>query len=215
MLFNRSFPIAGLGLARRWRRDIRAVAAVEFAFIAPCMLMLMSLVFFAGEGFEVQRKVTMTMRTLTDMVTQQCDIGPNANSMGYTSPCPSTYYTYTQIVSAASTVMTPYDPTALQFTIAEIATNGSSAGAGTQVWCKYTAGGAGNCPGGSFPSNLSTSTYVIYGMVNYTYNPLGIWFQGASVTFSDSYYLLPRIKPTFTSLPSNPPTGPYVACSGC
>jgi hypothetical protein len=191
--------------ARRWRRDISAAAAVEFALTAPAMLMMMAMIVFAGEGFEIQRKVTMTMRTLTDLVTQQCDVGPSAPA--YATPCPSSTYTYTQIINAACLVMAPYVQTAspctdpnLNFTIAEVQTNGSTSGAGTQVWCK--AYNTSNCPGGTFPQNLYTSPDLIYGNVQYIYNPLGLWFQSANVTFSDNYWMLPRINST-------------VACSGC
>jgi hypothetical protein len=204
--------------ARRWRRDNSAAAAVEFALTAPAMLMMMAMIVFAGEGFEVQRKVTMTMRTLTDLVTQQCDVGASAQT--YWTPCPTNTYSYTQIINAACLVMAPYvqqvspctDPN-LNFTIAEIQTNPA-----TQVWCK--AYNTSNCPGGSFPSNLAGSAYLIYGNVQYTYNPLGLWFQSANVTFSDSFYMLPRLTPvptsyaaTYQGVPNN--GQPYVYCSGC
>ena len=193
---------------RNLRGDIRAAAAIEFVLIAPAALMLMALVVFAGEGLEILRKVTMTTRTLTDLVTQQCDIGPS--NPGYASPCPSSTYTYSQIVGAASLVMVPYSASAMNFAVAEIQTNGSSSGAGTQVWCEATASATALCPAGSatanvaasFQSNLSTSPYVIFGQVQYTYNPLGIWFLNTTLTLTDSIYLLPRINST-------------VACTGC
>jgi len=211
--------------ARRWRRDKSAAAAVEFALTAPAMLMMMAMIVYGGEGFEVQRKVTMTMRTLTDLVTQQCDIGPNNNpnnALGYTTPpCPSNTYTWSQIISAACLVMVPYvqqtsptcsDPN-LNFTIAEIQTNGATSGSGAQVWCN--AYNTANCPGGTFPSNLSTSPYLIYGNVQYIYNPVGLWFQGANITFSDNLYMLPRLTPTPAPTPTPTANSPYVACSGC
>ncbi len=209
------------GGVRRWRGDMNAAAAVEFALIAPAMLMMMAMIVFGGEGFEVQRKVTMTMRTLTDLVTQQCDIGPNQPTSGgsssYAAPCPSTVYYSTDITAAASIVMTPYDVTPLQFTIAEIQTNGSASGTGVQVWCKNSSAATTYCPGATFPANLSSSAYLIYGHVQYTYSPLGLWFQSANVTFSDSYYMLPRIAPASapggTALTNN--GQPYVACTGC
>jgi hypothetical protein len=186
--------------AHRWRRDKSAAAAVEFALTAPAMLMMMAMIVFAGEGFEIQRKVTMTMRTLTDLVTQQCDVGPSATA--YASPCPPNTYTYTQIINAACLVMVPYVQTTspcsnpnLNFTIAEIQTSPAS-----QKWCEPN--NSSNCPGASFPSNLSTSPNLIYGNVQYVYNPLGLWFQSANITFSDSFYMLPRINST-------------VACTGC
>jgi hypothetical protein len=203
----RCLALAGAARARRWRSDRRATAAVEFTLISPVAFMMVGLIVFSGESLEVQRKVTMTLRTLTDLVAQQCDIGPGASGVGYAAPCPSKYYVYSDIVSAASAVMQPYDPTGLQFTIAEVRTNGSTGGAGAQVWCKYTTGSSGACPGGAFPPNLSASAYVVYGNVNYTFHPLGVWMPSLAITFSDSLYFLPRIAPA-----ANPP---QVACTGC
>jgi Flp pilus assembly protein TadG len=194
---------------RRWRGDVSAAAAVEFVLIAPAALMLMALVVFAGEGLEILRKVTMTTRTLTDLVTQQCDIGPN--NPGYPgTACPSSTYTYSQIVGAASLVMVPYSASAMNYAVAEIETNGSTSGSGIQIWCEATASAASLCPAGSasanasasFQTNLATSPYVIFGQVQYSYSPLGIWFPSTALTLTSSIYLLPRIAST-------------VNCSGC
>jgi hypothetical protein len=205
--------------ARRWRRDKSAAAAIEFALTAPAMLIMMAMIVFGGQGFEIQRKVTMTMRTLTDLVTQQCDVGSTPQAY-WNPPCPTNTYTYSQIINAACLVMIPYvqqaspctDPN-LNFTIAEI--QGSPA---SQVWCK--AHNTANCPGGAIPSYLAGSAYVIYGNVQYTYNPLGLWIQSAAITFSDSFYMLPRLTPVPTSYAATyngaPNNGqPYVYCSGC
>ena len=216
-------------IVRKFARDIRATAAIEFAFIAPAMLALMALIVFAGEGFEIQRKVTMTMRTLTDLVAQQCDVGPTPYSTLSPVPpdCPAVAnaYTYSQIIGASCYAMVPYVATVspcsapdVTFAIAALQLPTSGGGSATQAWCQYTTGGASLCPAGAggsgqsvtLPNNLQatpqgSSQYpqqIIYGVVQYNFKAPTVWFQANAFTFSDSLYLLPRVISE-------------VACSGC
>jgi Flp pilus assembly pilin Flp len=56
---------------RRFLRDRDGVAAVEFAFIMPVMLVLYFGVVVLGQGIEISRKVQLASRTLADLTTQQ------------------------------------------------------------------------------------------------------------------------------------------------
>jgi Flp pilus assembly protein TadG len=149
--------------------------------IVPAMLMLLSIVVFAGQGFEIQRKVTLTMRTLTDLAAQQTNIGTS-----------STTYTYTQILNAASLVMTPYNSTGLSMVLSEVSTSGN--GTGTVVWSQATSDTTALTTGASvsIPSNLTTSSYMIVGTVSYTYNPLNIFFSVGGIPLSNSIAMAPR-----------------------
>ena len=49
--------------------DTRATAVVETALILPVALFILALVVYAGEGFAIDRKVTVTARTVTDLIT--------------------------------------------------------------------------------------------------------------------------------------------------
>lgn len=51
-------------------RDARGSATVEMALILPVALSLLGLVMIGGQGFEVQRKVVLAARTMTDLVSQ-------------------------------------------------------------------------------------------------------------------------------------------------
>ena len=81
----------------RFWRDVRGAATVEFVLLFPVVAGLLACVLFAGEGFEMSRKVTMTVRTLADLASQQTEVGAS-----------STAYTYSQILGAAACVMAPY-----------------------------------------------------------------------------------------------------------
>ena len=169
---------------RRLRRETRATAAVEFAFVAPSMLVMMAIIVYAGQAFEIQRKVTLTMRTLTDLVTQQTNIGATSSA-----------YTYTQILNAASLVIAPYDSSQMQMIISEIQTNGTSAG--IVVWSQATGTGATALSVGSsvtVPTNITAAGYLILGTVNYTYNPLSIYQQASAITLTDHIYMAPRVS---------------------
>jgi Flp pilus assembly protein TadG len=145
------------------------------------MLMLLAIVVFAGEGFEIQRKVTLTMRTLTDLAAQQTNIGTS-----------STTYTYTQILDAASLVMTPYNSTGLSMVLSEVSTSGN--GTGTVVWSQATSNATALATGASvsIPSNLTPSSFMIIGTVSYTYNPLNIFISVGGIPLSNTIAMAPR-----------------------
>jgi Flp pilus assembly protein TadG len=56
--------------ACRVRRDIRAVASVEFALILPVMAAFLAISVVLGEAVAIWQKVSATSRTITDLVTQ-------------------------------------------------------------------------------------------------------------------------------------------------
>src|SRR5271157_1608870 len=56
---------------RRWLRDEKGVAAVEAALIAPVAVALLGLIAIWAQGIAIQRKVTLTAHTITDLVSQQ------------------------------------------------------------------------------------------------------------------------------------------------
>ncbi len=74
---------------RRWFCDDRGVAAVEAALIAPVAVALLGLLAIWAQGIAIQRKVTLTARTITDLVSQQGTQSNNACSVP--SGNPSTY----------------------------------------------------------------------------------------------------------------------------
>lgn len=162
------------------RAERRGSVTVELALITPVVLMLFAGMVLGGEGLEIERKVTMTMRTLTDLASQQANIGTS-----------STTYTYTQILNAASLVMAPYSATSLTMVLSEVSTNGT--GTGAVVWSQATAGGTALSAGATVtvPANSTKSSYMIIGTVTYTYNPLNIFFAVGGIPLSNSIALAP------------------------
>ena len=62
--------------SRRFLFNDRAIAAVEFALMLPLMLFIFVGVAQVGEAVAISRKVTITTRIVTDLVTQYATVSP-------------------------------------------------------------------------------------------------------------------------------------------
>jgi Flp pilus assembly protein TadG len=187
IMFNwRKATSMGVSSTRRlWSRlpgNISGAATIEFVLLTPALLTMMALIVFGGEGLEINRKVTMVVRTLADLTTQQTNVGTS-----------STTYTYTQLLNAASLVIQPYDSSQLALVLSEVSANG--AGTGVVTWSKANAQGTALAVGStvSVPANITTAGYLILGSASYNFAPLQIYFPIASFSITDSLYLAPRV----------------------
>lgn len=163
--------------------DARGVAAVEFAFSLPIMLLILALVVVLGQALVIAQKVTMTARTIVDIVSRNSQLATTD---------------MTAILNASAYTMAPYDSSSLSMVIAEIQTNGS--GAGTVTWSSSAYNGVALTKGSSFtlPAAMATanSTYI-YGSVSYSYMPLGVsMLLPHAIQLSDSAYFSPRMSAT-------------------
>ena len=174
-----------------FRRDLGAAATIEFVLLAPVILSMLALIVAGGEGFEVNRKVTMVVRTLADLASQQQNLKSTSVTVSGTT-IPAGTYTATQILSAASLVIAPYDSTQLSLVLSEVSANGS--GSGTVVWSQANGNGTALSVGSSVtvPSNITTSGYLILGAASYNFAPLQIFLPMAAFPITDSLYLAPR-----------------------
>ena len=168
-------------LSRFLLDDRSGSVMVEFAFVFPILLALLGLVLMAGEGLEVSRKVTMTARTLTDLASQQSNIGTSSGT-----------YNYNQILNAAALVIAPYSASSMAMTVSEIQVTGSNVG--TVVWSEAYNGGTALTVGSSvtLSGNLPVSQYLIQGTVNYTFSPLATIYLSTPITLSDTVAMAPR-----------------------
>src|SRR3954470_16355345 len=95
------------------RRDQRGVSAVEFAMLLPLMITLYLGAVEISQGVGIDRKVTLTTRTVADLASQVSSIN-NADM--------------TNLLNASAAVIAPYDTTKLKVTVSEITidTNGTA-----------------------------------------------------------------------------------------
>jgi len=164
----------------RFASHEEGIAAVEFALMLPIMLALFVGVTQVGEAVSISHKVTVTARTITDLVTRE-------NS-------PLAQSELTSDLQAAAQVMAPYPSTTLNVTVSEITTN--SSGVATVLWSSswpntnnaLTAGSTFTLPTSLAGANVT----VIYGQVTYGYTPVIGYNIIQPITLSDNIYLYPR-----------------------
>ncbi|HLH10858.1 MAG TPA: TadE/TadG family type IV pilus assembly protein [Methylovirgula sp.] len=170
--------------SRSFFRNDRAIAAVEFAMTLPIMLFLFVGAAQVGQAVAISRKVTITTRIVTDLVTQYSNVSCT---------------TLTTILDSSSQVITPYSANNLSMSVSEIST---ASGRATLVWtATESAGGSATCtqPNSTFtlPSQLtnsgSTAVYYIYGQVTYAFTP-AVGYQIIGTTnINDHIYMSPRL----------------------
>src|SRR2546421_10121770 len=92
------------------RSDQRGVSSVEFGMLLPLMLTLYLGAVEISQAVGIDRKVTLTSRTLADLASQVSSIASSDMS---------------NILNASSWVMSPYDPSRLKVTLSEITIDNS------------------------------------------------------------------------------------------
>jgi Flp pilus assembly protein TadG len=164
----------------RFASHEKAMAAVEFALILPIMLVVFVGVTQVGEAVSISQKVTITARTITDLVTRENS--PLAASELNTD------------LQAAAQVMVPYPSSTVTVTVSEISTdaNGNATVDWSGSWPNNTKALLQGAPF-TLPSSLSgKNVTVVYGQVSYGYTPLFGYNIIGPITISDGIYFYPR-----------------------
>jgi Flp pilus assembly protein TadG len=167
-------------LLGRFRRDRRGAAAAEFSLILPVALILFTGAITYGNAIYIDRKVTLTARTVTDLITQ------------YTSVQKSDI---TNVLGATSKIMAPFDPSIAVVRVSEVTTDAS--GNAKVVWSKATANGTPRTPGSTItlPTAIDTANVsFIYGEASYLYTPNVGYQVTGSITLSDQAFMSPRLS---------------------
>jgi Flp pilus assembly protein TadG len=178
--------------------DAHATAAVEAALILPIALTMFALLIYGAEGFAVQRKVTLTARTVTDLVTQA---KPTQMSSGASIV---THATIDNLLCVASAVITPYASANLSMVVSEVLVgSGSNPTQATVQWSEPYNGATARPYGSTvtLPTGLGTGqagNYFILGEVAYNYTPLNFYVSASAMTLQDAIYLTPRQSTSIT-----------------
>jgi Flp pilus assembly protein TadG len=175
-------------LVRRFGRNTRGLAAVEFAFILPMMLLLVFGTIEISSGVAIDRKVTLTARTLSDLVSQGTQVTDTDIS---------------NFFKLGSAIMTPYTVTPATMTqrVSAVWIDGSKV---PKVVWSY----AGSVNGGSvavtkgynkdtvittIPANLLVeNTQLIWSEVTYTYTPIVGAVITTTLPLTDECFTRPR-----------------------
>jgi Flp pilus assembly protein TadG len=176
-----------LARLRDFARAQNGMAAVEFAAILPFMLTAYLGSIEYGDGVAINRKVTITTRAVTDLTARYPTI-KNADM--------------TNILSASSAVIAPYDPGQLAVTVSEVSVDAK--GNATVTWSDTLNGSARavNSPI-SLPTGLATpnSSYIL-GEVKYNYTPTLGYVLTGTLTFTNQIYMSPRESASITRVNS-------------
>jgi Flp pilus assembly protein TadG len=175
-------------MIRRWNkrslmRDTRGVAAVEFAFVMPLVLMLFFGTIGVSNGVAVDRKVIILTRTMSDLISQAQTLG--------SSDLPNAF-------NIASAVMAPYSSDLVQAKISQVYIDAN--GVAKVVWGASSNATARSCNDvvtDLVPSGIRiASTYLIMSEVAYDYKPVagmsGGVFSPPTFQLSDRTFTRPR-----------------------
>ena len=161
--------------------DERGVSAVEFALLLPLMVTLYLGSVEISQAISADRKVTMTSRTVADLISQVSSI----NNAGMTD-----------VLSASSSVMSPFTTTTLKVTVSSVSVDAN--GRATVDWSD-SLGGTARTKGSTvtLPSALNiANTSLIWSEVSYVYTPAVGYLITGSLTLKDQLYMAPRISNT-------------------
>jgi Flp pilus assembly protein TadG len=177
-------------LSRRFsafRRDQRGVSAVEFAMLLPLMITLYLGTVEISQGVAINRKVTLTTRTVADLASQVSSI--NNTDM-------------TNLLNASAAVIAPFDTSQLKVTVSAVSIDAN--GVAKVTWSD-TLNGTARAVGSTItlPSALNVAnSQLIFSEVSYNYTPTIGYVVTGSLNLADKIYMRPRLSDTVTRVNS-------------
>lgn len=177
-------------LIAAFRADRRGTSAIEFALILPVMLTLYIAGVEISNAIAIDRKVTITARTVTDLVSRATTISTAD---------------MTDILTGSAALIAPYVPNSLSFTVSQvyIDNNGNAKISGFSCSYQGTPHNIGD-PVTLPPQLTVNNSYLIWGEAQYTYRPAIAYIISGTVNLQDQIYLSPRLSASV----SGPPTCP-------
>ncbi len=169
------------------RRDLRGLAAVEFAMALPILMLLYFGIVEFAQAITVDRLVGLTAETVTNLVTQ------------YTSISESTQMP--DILDASTEVLAPYSSEAASVVVSLITID--SQGNATVTWSQAK-NGTPRTAGQAFtvPADLDIpNTSVVFGEVSYPFNPVFDYLNLGTFNLYSSVYMVPRDATTINLTP--------------
>jgi Flp pilus assembly protein TadG len=170
----------------RFVRDTRGAAAVELALITPAILGLFFGTAELADGVAVDRKVTITARSLSDLVGQYTTIA-DADM--------------TNIFNATTAIMTPYSTSPLKIKLSAVSINAS--GDAKVVWgdaVNDTARKPNDAV--TIPQALRMpNTQLIWSEIAYDYEPKVAKYITGKLRLTEQFFAAPRQSSTICRPP--------------
>jgi Flp pilus assembly protein TadG len=183
MKFVHHFIREAIVRVRGLASDERGVSAVEFAMLLPLMLTLYLGTVEISQGIGADRKVTLTARTVADLVAQ---VSSMSNS------------DMTNSLNAASAVMAPFPVGKLKVVVTSVSID--STGKATVDWSD-TLNGTARSKGSTItlPTALVVNnSSLIWSEVQYSYTPVIGYVISGTLTLKDQIYMRPRLSDKVT-----------------
>jgi Flp pilus assembly protein TadG len=177
-------------LSRRFTtlaRDQRGVSAVEFAMLLPLMITLYLGAVEISQGVAINRKVTLTTRTVADLASQVSSI--NNTDM-------------TNLLNASAAVVAPFAAGQLKVTVSAVSVDNN--GVAKVTWSD-TLNGSARAVGSTvtLPAALNVpNSQLIWSEVSYYYTPTIGYVVTGSLNLQDQIYMRPRLSDTVTRVNS-------------
>jgi len=183
------FDAARKRLSRICKRllDTRGVAAVEFAFLLPVMLLIYLGTYELSQAVAVYRLTQLTNTTVLNIVSQYVSISQSTQ--------------LPDIFSAASDVLTPYPNNAL------VIVSGISIdvhGQATVTWSQTNTGTGALVIGQivTVPAALDVpNTFLIFGQTTYAFKPVVDYMGLGTLNLHSQLYMLPRASQSIALTP--------------
>ena len=163
-------------LIRRWVGDERGVSAIEFAMLAPVLILFyMGMTEFC-QGFMAQKRMGHVSAMVADLIAQEETVTPA---------------TVDDIFDIGGLIMKPFPTATLNQRVSSVS---RASGAATVDWSRgdgMTARGVGSSM--TLPADLiEDGESVIVAEVTYDYDSAADYLMPGLTRFSHTYYLRPR-----------------------
>lgn len=164
------------GLIRRWAGDQRGVSAIEFAMLAPVLILFyMGMTEFC-QGFMAQKRMGHVSAMVADLIAQEETVTPA---------------TIDDIFDIGGLIMKPFPTATLHQRVSSVS---RSSGSATVDWSRG-GGMAARAVGSTMtlpPDLIEDGESVIVAEVTYDYDSAADYLMPGLTRFSHTYYLRPR-----------------------
>ncbi|MEM7748232.1 MAG: TadE/TadG family type IV pilus assembly protein [Pseudomonadota bacterium] len=185
-----------LSLRPLWRNR-KGVASIEFAMIAPVMVMMFMGIVEFSQAITVDRRVNQVASSTADLIartdsTTTAELG--------------------SIMDVVDVLVRPYSATPMGLTVSNVIASTSNATNTVVCWSYNHQGGVNTYNAGdsyTLPSGVvEAGESVVVVEVQYAYTPLIFsYFLSGTINFNDKFYLKPRLSSSieFDSQKCTPP----------
>jgi len=185
--------ISARAAARRFLGDGHGLAALEFALLAPLLLVLYFVTMEVAQALEVNKKLNRAGGMVGDLVTQQIDI--KAAELD-------------AIMRIGEATLQPYNRSQAAIAVTAIKVSDDATPKATVDWSRQLVGGAssaGLAKGTEVtlpPSLMIKGSFLIRAESALAYSPIATWAASGSKTLNlpmdETYYLRPRMSTTIS-----------------